>query len=248
MKRAVVLTLTIMAWVVAMAWPRMGRSVIENLGLAETDRAAVAAARVRPGLESELRAHRLHWGAPVFLRVFKREAELELWVQGDDGRYALFKRYPVCSYSGTLGPKRKRGDNQAPEGFYRVERSQLNPRSQFHLAFNLGYPNAFDRAHGYSGDFLMVHGNCVSIGCYAMGDAAIEEIYSLMSAALQAGQGAVQVQALPFHLDAAALQAERTSPWFDFWSQLKAGYDAFERTHRPPRVEVVNLSYRVREG
>jgi murein L,D-transpeptidase YafK len=129
-----------------------------------------------------------------------------------------------------------------------VARGQLNPRSQFHLAFNLGYPNAYDRAHGYTGDFLMVHGNCVSIGCYAMGDAAIEEIYSLVAAALEAGQGAVEVHAMPFRLETAALQAERASPWFDFWSQLKAGYDAFEHTQRPPRIDLAGLAYRVKEG
>lgn len=247
-RHSLLLTSAIIALALAVAWPRVGRSVIENLGLTDIDRAAVAAARVRPRLERELAEQHLRWGAPAFLRVFKREAEMELWLQGNDGRYALFKRYPVCTYSGTLGPKRKQGDNQAPEGFYRVARGQLNPRSQFHLAFNLGYPNAFDRAHGYTGDFLMVHGNCVSIGCYAMGDAAIEEIYSLVAAALESGQEAVDVHALPFRLESAALQTERASPWFDFWSQLKAGYDAFERTHRPPHIGVANLSYRVTEG
>ena len=248
MKRTVLLTLAIIALGGAIVWPRVGRSVIESLNQDKSDRADAAAARVRPTIERQLKAQHLRWGAPAFVRVFKREAELELWLQGDDGRYALFKRYPVCTYSGSLGPKRKQGDNQAPEGFYRVARGQLNPRSQFHLAFNLGYPNTFDRAHGYTGDFLMVHGNCVSIGCYAMGDAAIEEIYSLVDAALAAGQGAVEVHALPFRLETASLQAERASPWFDFWSQLKAGYDAFERTHRPPHIDVAHLSYRVTEG
>lgn len=248
MKRALPLLSAIIAIALALAWPRMGRSVIENPGADQTDRAAAAAARVRPDLERALRAQHLHWGSPAFVRVFKREAELELWLQGDDGRYALFKRYPICTFSGTLGPKTRQGDGQAPEGFYRVARGQLNPRSRFHLAFNLGYPNEFDRAHGYTGDFLMVHGNCVSTGCYAMGDEAIEEIYSLVAAALDAGQGAVEVHAFPFRMEVEALQTGRDSPWFDFWSALKPGYDAFERTRRPPRIEVIGRRYRVTEA
>ena len=248
MKRILALGFAIIALGAAGAWPHVGRSVTNGLGAAEGDRAAAAAARVRPRVERELAAQHLRWGAPAFLRVFKRESVLELWLQADDRRYRLFRSYPVCTYSGTLGPKRKQGDNQAPEGFYRVTLGQLNPRSRFHLAFNLGYPNAFDRAHGYTGDFLMVHGNCVSIGCYAMGDAAIEEIYSLVAAALDGGQPAVEVHAFPFRLDTQKLELQRESPWFDFWSQLKAGYDVFERTRQPPRIDLAGLSYRVTEG
>jgi murein L,D-transpeptidase YafK len=230
-----------------LAWPRMGRSMLESTGAGVADRAAAAAARVRPRLEPALSAQGLHWGAPAFLRVFKRERIVELWLQADDGRFRQFKSYPICAYSGALGPKTRQGDEQAPEGFYRVARAQLNPRSRFHLAFNLGYPNDYDRAQGYTGDFLMVHGHCVSVGCYAMGDAAIEEIYSLVDAALAAGQAAVEVQALPFRLDDGAIEAQRASPWRDFWSQLKPGYDAFERTQRPPRIAVSGGRYHVHE-
>lgn len=215
---------------------------------APAGRAQQAAARVRPALERDLQRQGLAFGAPAFVRIFKREAELELWLAAADGRYALFRTYPICRYSGELGPKRRQGDNQAPEGFYRVGLGQLNPASRYHLSFNLGYPNAYERAHGYTGDFLMVHGNCVSIGCYAMGDAAIEQIYTLVEAALRAGQSAIEVQAFPFRLDAAALAAERGSPWFDFWSELKPGYDAFERVRRPPRVSVRDRRYRIVEG
>lgn len=229
-------------------WAKTGRTLMNHVDAQPAGRAQAAAARVRPALERDLAAQGLAFGAPVFMRVFKREAELELWVRAKDGAYRRFRTYPICTFSGALGPKRRQGDNQAPEGFYRVALGQLNPASQFHLSFNLGYPNAYDRAHGYTGDYLMVHGSCVSIGCYAMGDAAIEQIYTLAEAALRGGQRAFDVHAFPFRLDPAALAVERASPWHDFWSDLKAGYDAFERTHRPPTVGVADKRYVVSES
>jgi murein L,D-transpeptidase YafK len=225
--------------------PITGRTLLNAIDANAATRAGDAAQRVTPALQRDLRPLGLEFGAAVFVRIFKREGELELWMAGRDGGYRLFRTYPICRYSGELGPKRRQGDNQAPEGFYRVARGQLNPASRYHLAFNLGYPNAYERAHGYTGDFLMVHGSCVSIGCYAMGDTAIEEIYTLADAALRAGQPAFEVHAFPFRLDDAALAAERASPWFDFWSELKPGYDAFERARRPPRVDVRNRRYRI---
>lgn len=230
------------------AWSKSGRSVLNAVSGTTSDRAQQAAARVRPALERDLKQQGLRLGAPLFVRIFKQEAELELWLAGEDGRYRLFRTYPICRYSGRLGPKTRQGDNQAPEGFYRVGLGQLNPASSYHLSFNLGYPNAYERAMGYTGDFLMVHGSCVSIGCYAMGDAAIEQIYTLAETALRGGQQAFDVHAFPFRLDDAALAAQRSSPWFDFWSSLKPGYDAFERTQQPPRISVRDRRYRVGEG
>ena len=236
---ALALLLPVCGW----AWAKNGRTLMARIESAPAGRAQAAAARVRPALERDLAAKGLAFGAPVFMRVFKREAELELWIGARDGTYRLFRTYPVCTFSGALGPKRRQGDNQAPEGFYRVALGQLNPASSFHLSFNLGYPNAYDHAHGYTGDFLMVHGACVSIGCYAMGDAAIEQIYTLAEAALRGGQRAFDVHALPFRLDTDALAAERASPWHDFWSELKPGYDAFERTRKPPSIAVSAKRY-----
>lgn len=202
-------------------------------------RADAAAARVRPQLEQDLAARDLRYGAPILLRLFKLERELELWVRGGDGRFVLFRSYPICTFSGTLGPKRKVGDGQAPEGFYRVARGQLNPWSAYHLSFDLGYPNAFDRAHGRTGSLLMVHGDCVSIGCYAMGDAAIEEIYTVLDAALAGGQDAVQVHAFPFRFDRDDVPARLAdAQWGAFWTELQAGWDAFGATRLPPRVTV----------
>ena len=226
----------------------VGGTVRNLRAAAATERAAVAEARVRPALEGDLRKLGLHYGAPVFMRIFKREKQLELWVQGDDLRFVLFRRYPVCTWSGELGPKQKQGDKQAPEGFYRVATTQLNPHSRYHLAFDLGYPNTYDRVHSRTGDFLMVHGNCVSVGCYAMGDEAIEEIYSLAAAALRNGQDSFAVHAFPFRLDAAGLEAEKHSPWHAFWSELKPAYDGFELTRRPPRIGVRGRHYTVTES
>ncbi|MEO7757465.1 MAG: murein L,D-transpeptidase family protein [Dokdonella sp.] len=211
------------------------------------DRADVATKRVRPPLERDLATVGLRFGDPIFLRIFKHEHELELWVRKREA-YVLFRNYPICTWSGALGPKLRQGDGQSPEGFYSVGRGQLNPTSQFHLAFNLGYPNAYDRAHGRSGNFLMVHGNCVSIGCYAMGDAQIDEIYTLLEAALRGGQSRVDVHVFPFRFDHPPNADWRKQPWGDFWSNLEQGYRAFERAHQPPVVDVVGERYRVREA
>lgn len=204
-------------------------------------RAQAAAERVEPQLRLDLAASGMALGNPIFIRLFKREAQLEVWMIKRQ-RYVLFRTYPICAYSGELGPKLRVGDHQAPEGFYSVGRAQLNPSSQFHLAFNLGYPNAYDRALGRTGNFLMVHGNCVSIGCYAMGDAQIEQIYTLLDAALRNGQTRVDVQVFPFRFDHAPANWQQQR-WGDFWRNLQQGYDAFERTHLPPMIRVANKRY-----
>ncbi|MBK7399410.1 MAG: murein L,D-transpeptidase [Myxococcales bacterium] len=196
----------------------------------------------RPDVAARLAAKGSHLGAPVFVRIFKEAAVLEVWAKAD-ARYVLFERYPICRFSGGLGPKRKEGDRQAPEGLYRVGLGQLNPHSRFHLSFDLGYPNAFEAAQGWTGSALMVHGSCVSIGCYAMGDAAITEIYTLMRAALRAGQPFVSVQALPFALTEANLRAHAGSPFLGHWRALAPAYAAFEREHVPPTVSVTTKGY-----
>ena len=243
-----VLVLVAAALVAPGFWRDNGHTLMARALADDGDRAAAAAARVRPALERDLAAAGLRWGAPVFVRIFKEEGELELWMEGSDGRYRLFRSWPVCAWSGTLGPKQHEGDNQAPEGFYRVTAAQMNPRSQYHLSFNLGYPNAYDRAHGRSGNFLMVHGACVSIGCYAMGDAAIEQIYTLAAAAHAHGQPAFDVHAFPFRPEAARLARAEGSAWHSFWSGLAAAWTAFANTQRPPRIRVEQGRYVVEEG
>ena len=229
-------------WLLAALW--LGAIAVVGAAHAE-DRAAGAARRVTPRLTQELGDAGLRWGAPLLIRIHKLESELEVWLDAENGQgYRLFRRYPICNYSGALGPKLRQGDLQAPEGFYDVGRGQMNPASQYHLSFDLGYPNAYDRQHGRTGDYLMVHGRCVSIGCYAMGDAAIEEIYTLMSAAFDAGTRRVPVLALPFRFDRADVEARLADPrWGDFWRELRAGSDAFDRTRSPPRVAAVHGHY-----
>ena len=182
--------------------------------------------------------------SPIFVRIFKEESELEIW-KFKDGRFQHFRTYPICAWSGGLGPKVQQGDRQAPEGFYTVGRGQMNPRSLYHLAFNIGFPNAYDSANGHTGSALMVHGDCKSVGCYAMTDAYIEEIYILAREAFAAGQTKFHVQALPFHLTASNMQRHRDSPWYHFWLRLKEGYDSFEATGRPPIVKVCSKQYMV---
>ncbi len=216
--------------------------VCSNDILAET-RVELAAKRVKPVLVNALAEKNLSYGSAIFIRIFKAEKNLEVWVK-KNGQYVLFQTYPICTYSGQLGPKIRQGDNQAPEGFYRVGLGQLNPASSYHLSFNLGYPNAYDRANERTGDFLMVHGNCVSIGCYAMGDAAIEEIYTLMEAALRNGQRSIDVHIFPFRYDSTKI-AWQNSEWKSFWSDLKAGFDAFNANKKPPIIGVANKRYTI---
>jgi murein L,D-transpeptidase YafK len=181
--------------------------------------------------------------APIFIRIFKEDSELEVWKRRDDGRFYHFKSYPICNWSGELGPKLKQGDKQAPEGFYSVTAQQLNPNSSFHLAFNLGFPNAYDRALNRTGDFIMIHGKCRSAGCYAMTDALIEEIYALGRDALAAGQTSIPVHAFPFRMTDSNMALHAKSPWMPFWSTLKEGYDHFETTRIPADVAVCERKY-----
>ncbi len=182
-------------------------------------------------------------GAPILIRSYKKESVLEVWKQTREGRYALLKSFPICRWSGQLGPKRRQGDRQSPEGFYSVTPRQMNPNSAYHLSFDTGYPNAFDRAHGASGSALMVHGVCSSAGCYAMTNSQIGEIYALARDALAAGQGAFQMQAYPFRMSAQNMANYRADPNIDFWRQLKEGADHFEATAQEPRVSVVGARY-----
>ena len=183
--------------------------------------------------------------APIFIRIFKAESELEVWKQRPDGRFHHFKTYPICHWSGDLGPKLKQGDKQAPEGFYKVNRHQMNPNSKFHLSFDLGYPNAYDRSRNRTGNFLMVHGKCRSAGCYAMTDALMEEIYALAREAFAGGQKAFHVHAFPFRMTPENMERVLRYPNYRFWQTLKVGYDYFETTRQVPNVEICQRRYHV---
>ena len=193
-------------------------------------------------LNARLAAEGVRLGMPVVVRIFKLESELELWVE-KDGRYVRFATYPICLWSGRLGPKLKEGDRQAPEGFYTVAAEQLNPNSRWHRSFNLGFPNVFDQAQGRHGSFLMVHGGCTSIGCFAMTDPVVDEIWQFVTAALDQGQARFPVHVFPFRMTDRNVKARRGYRWEGFWADLKKGYDMFEASHVPPVVSVCKGRY-----
>lgn len=207
------------------------------------ERAAAAAERVRPALTRDLEAKDLAFGAPVFLRAFKQEKVLEVWVQHRDGNFRLFRSYPIAGSSGRLGPKRAEGDWQVPEGFYHFTRSSMKPDSRYHLAFNIGYPNAYDRYHDRTGSFIMVHGNRISVGCLAMTDTKIEEIYTLCDAAMSGGQPFIRIHLFPFRMTDQAMKRHGSSEWQNFWQNLREGYQYFEREKRPPNTHVEGGRY-----
>ncbi|MGB7286460.1 MAG: hypothetical protein WBC71_05970 [Salaquimonas sp.] len=194
-------------------------------------------------LIKKMKAKGMTSASPILLRIYKSENVLEVWKQKDTGRYDLLETYEICKWSGKLGPKFKEGDRQAPEGFYNVGKGQLNPQSQYHLSFNIGYPNSYDRSHGRSGTHLMVHGACSSAGCYSMTDELVEEIYALARDAIKGGQDYFQVQAYPFRMTAENLAKNAASPHFEFWKMLKEGSDHFEITNYPPKVDVCEKRY-----
>jgi murein L,D-transpeptidase YafK len=181
--------------------------------------------------------------SPILVRLFKEESELEVWKKNQDGEYALLKTYPICRWSGDLGPKKKEGDRQAPEGFYTITPGQMNPNSSYYLAFNTGFPNAYDRSWGYTGSELMVHGDCSSRGCYAMTDEQIQEIYALARESFFGGQKAFQLEAFPFRMTALNMAKHRNNPNFAFWKMLKEGYDHFEASKQEPKVAVCEKRY-----
>ncbi len=181
--------------------------------------------------------------SPILVRLFKQEAELEVWKQDRSGRFALLKTYPICRWSGDLGPKIKEGDRQAPEGFYSITPAQMNPQSSYYLSFNMGYPNAFDKALGRTGSQLMVHGDCSSRGCYAMTDEQISEIYALGRESFFGGQRAFQVQAYPFRMTPVNFARHRNNPNMPFWKMLKEGNDHFEVTRQEPKIDVCEKRY-----
>jgi murein L,D-transpeptidase YafK len=204
---------------------------------------ARAMAPLSPEMLTLLEQKNMPKESPILVRIFKEEAEMEVWKQDAAGQYALLKTYPICRWSGELGPKIKEGDRQAPEGFYTITPGQMNPNSNWYLSFNLGFPNAYDRANGRTGAFLMVHGDCSSAGCYAMTDEQMGEIYALGREAFFGGQKSFQVQAYPFRMTAANLARHRNNPAMPFWRMIKEGNDIFELTRHEPKVDVCEKRY-----
>ncbi len=182
-------------------------------------------------------------GAPILLRIFKEENVLEVWKEDHTKRYSLLNTYEICKWSGKLGPKHKEGDRQAPEGFYHVSQRLMNPNSDYHLSFNMGFPNTYDRANDRTGSYLMIHGACSSAGCYSMTDEYVEEIYALAREAFKGGQHAFQIQAFPFRMTAENMAQNVDHQDFKFWKMLKEGSDHFEVTRKQPKVDVCEKRY-----
>lgn len=179
----------------------------------------------------------------VFIRIFKESSELEVWKQQKNGSFALLKTYEICKWSGVLGPKIKEGDRQAPEGFYTVTPAQMNPKSNYYLSFNIGFPNKFDQSHNRTGSHLMVHGACSSAGCYSMTDEAAGELFALARDSFRGGQTNFQIQAFPFRMTPENMARHADNQHMPFWRMLKEGYDHFELTKRPPKVDVCDRRY-----
>lgn len=198
-------------------------------------------------LFERLSARNLRIGEPLHIRIFKQSRELDLYIRGGDG-FELYRTFPICDISGTLGPKRFEGDYQAPEGFYTIGPERLHPHSDFYLAFNLGYPNSFDRVLNRTGTNIMIHGGCASNGCFAMTDYYMEQLYLLAEAALKNGQESIGVEIYPFRMTAENLEAHRGSRWHDFWRSLKPLHDYFVETGRPAPVLAGPDGYRIRSA
>lgn len=195
--------------------------------------------RLAPPMKKLLRASGFDLGDAVFIRIFKETRELELWLRSETSpRFHLWKIYHVSAMSGKLGPKLAEGDCQAPEGFYDVTAEALNPESDFHLSFNIGFPNEFDVASERTGSWIMVHGGDASVGCFAMTDPVIEEIYLIAEAALRKGQSSFAVHVFPFRMTDERMKEAAESEWLPFWNNLRAGYAKFESLHVPPHVQM----------
>ena len=186
-------------------------------------------------------------GRPIYLRLFKESRELEVWMSPEgQAKWILIKTFPIHTWGGgTLGPKLAEGDRQAPEGFYEVGPRQMNPNSNYHLSFNIGYPNAFDQAYHRTGSAIMVHGAKVSIGCFAMTDPGIEEIYILAHEALAGGQKKFPVHIFPFRMTAERMAKAESDANFPFWKMLQPAYDSFEKTQSPPMISITGTAYQI---
>ncbi|EKN4183254.1 transpeptidase [Yersinia ruckeri] len=181
-------------------------------------------------------------GSSVYIQIFKEERTLELYARLQ-GEYRLIQSYRICNFSGGLGPKRREGDFKSPEGFYSIDMQHLKPDSKFYRAINIGFPNDFDKSQGYSGKYLMIHGDCQSIGCYAMTDAYMDEIFNYVKMAFINGQSKVDISIYPFRMTEQNMQRHRNSTYINFWRQLQPGYTYFAKNRMPPPVGVINGQY-----
>lgn len=218
----------------------------------ERQRAAASGALPLPGtpnvavLQDRLRDKGVSIYAPILFRIFKAESELEIWKE-KGGIFVHFATYPICHWSGSLGPKIAEGDRQAPEGFYTVNRMQTRHVGRWPRSIDVGFPNIFDHSLARTGSDILIHGGCSSVGCFAMTNPVMDEIHQLATEAVEAGQTEIPVHIFPFRMTDENLASYERSPWMPFWKNLKQGNDAFERTRRPPAVSICDGRYLFRD-
>lgn len=242
--------LVILWWAYRMAFP--ARSTFPG---SPADRVSLARERCERGLRAQFQDAGIRWPAgEIFLRGMKREGQLEMWARNREGEsFRLVRTFRVMAQSGIPGPKRREGDLQVPEGFYEVDR--FNPKSSFHLSLGLNYPNASDRilsdpfAPGFD---IFIHGGDASVGCLAMGDSAIEEIFL---AANDSVARPIRVHLFPARMDNADWPSWREARLASqpalrgLWEQLADGWAHFERDRRVPLIEVdAGGAYRIRSA
>lgn len=199
-------------------------------------------------LDERLEERGLKRGNPIYIRIFKASSELELWMQNERGTFTLLATYPICHWTGSVGPKLKEGDKQSPEGFYSVGWPQTRLVGRWRKAFNLGFPNRHDQLLDRTGSYILIHGGCSSVGCFAMTNQVQDEIYGLANEALKAGQKRFDVHIFPFRMTDANMARYALHTWAHTWADLKPAYDSFERTRVPPRVAVCGMRYQIADG
>lgn len=208
-----------------------------------SDRAEAALREKRQYLVEELAKINVEWEtALIYLRAFKAEKVLEVWARNDgETGFRKLLEYEFCATSGRLGPKRKQGDYQTPEGLYYIDR--FNPRSKFHLSLGVDYPNQSDRQRGNQaapGGDIFIHGNCVTIGCIPITDDKIKELYVLAAQVKQNGQDRIRVDMFPMKMTEDNMEIlERLDPdLLPFWQEIQPFYEAFERNREVPRFSI----------
>lgn len=210
-------------------------------------RVAQAFSHTQDSLKNHAKILGLSWPLKeLYFRSFKYDGEFEVWARNDQtSAYTLFKTYKVCSMAGTLGPKRFEGDYQVPEGFYYV--NKYNPRSAFHLALGINYPNASDDVLSDSmhpGGAIFIHGRCLTVGCIPLQDAPVEEVYTLSVLAKDQGQDFIPVHIFPYRFNNPKGQEyfnnliATKAQLAPFSASLRKVYDYFEKTKNLPLISI----------
>ncbi len=194
--------------------------------------------RVRPRLARGLASAGARLGAPLYIRVLKEGGEVEVWAAGRDGAYIRFQTYRLCGAAQALGPRRRIGDQQAPEGFYLLTPGRMDASARAYLSLALNYPNGLDTARRWTGAPAAFAGRCAAAAGLGLTDPAVEELWALASAAFRAGQRAIPVHIFPFALTSRALRRPAPETLTRFWAELEPAWRLFEAERKPPATGV----------